>query len=91
MTNDQRKRVIVCTLVALGAGCVGAIAGGQISIWVHQHNCQQYAWGGKELCQAWVTPGAIWQGGTTGFWVGEVIGALLSGLATQKTRGDRES
>lgn len=83
MTNDK-KRVLVCTFVALGAGCFGAIAGSQISAWVYQQNCQQYLWGGKEICQAWVTPGALWQGSTTGFWVGEVLGAVLGGLTTQR-------
>ncbi|MGL5925962.1 hypothetical protein [Chroococcidiopsis sp.] len=86
MTN--KKRMLVCTLVALGSGCVSAIAGGQISAWVHQQNCQQFQWGGKEICQAWVIPGALWQGSTTGFWVGEVVGALLAGLATRRGATD---
>ncbi|MDZ4873935.1 MAG: hypothetical protein CLLPBCKN_003331 [Chroococcidiopsis cubana SAG 39.79] len=86
MTN--KKRMLVCTFVALAAGCFGAIAGGQISAWVHQQNCQQFQWGGKEICQAWAIPGALWQGSTTGFWVGEVVGALLAGLATQRRATD---
>lgn len=86
MTN--KKRMLVCTSVALGAGCLSAIAGGQISVWIHQQNCQQLKWGGREICQAWVTPGALWQGSTTGFWVGEVVGALLAGLVTVQQRSN---
>jgi hypothetical protein len=37
------------------------------------------------VCEAWVTPGAIWQGSTTGLWLGTVLGAFISGLATRKS------
>jgi hypothetical protein len=39
----------------------------------------------KTACDAWVAPGAIWQGSTTGLWLGLILGAFVSGLATRKS------
>ena len=39
----------------------------------------------KTACNAWVAPRAIWQGSTTGLWLGIILGAFVSGLATRKS------
>ena len=38
--------------------------------------------GAIALCQAWVTPFALTEGGLTGLWCGMVLGAFVAGLAT---------
>jgi len=80
----QKKRVLICTFVALASGFFSSYVGGQISLKTHRHNCQTQPWGLKTVCNAWVAPGAIWQGSTTGLWLGTILGAFVSGLATRK-------
>jgi F0F1-type ATP synthase membrane subunit c/vacuolar-type H+-ATPase subunit K len=79
----QQKRILICTFVALVSGVSSAYIGGQISLKTHSHSCQAQPWGLKAGCTAWVAPRAIWQGSTTGLWVGLVLGAFISGLATR--------
>jgi hypothetical protein len=83
------KRMLTCTFVALASGCFGAYIGGQVSWQVRKLNCQTQPWGVNAVCQTWVAPTAIWQGSTTGLWMGWIWGALLSGLATRPS--DREN
>lgn len=82
----NKKRMLICTFVALLSGFFSAYIGGQISLQLHKLQCQTQPWGLEMICQGWVTPGAIWQGSTTGLWIGWVLGALLSGLVTRKER-----
>lgn len=65
--------------------------GGQISLKVHSHKCQTQPWGLNAVCNAWVAPAAIWQGSTTGLWLGWILGAFVSGLATRKTFQENEA
>jgi hypothetical protein len=80
----RQKRILICTFAALASGLFSSYVGGQISLKVHSQKCQTQPWGLKTVCNAWVAPGAIWQGSTTGLWLGTLLGALLSGLATRK-------
>lgn len=79
----RRKRILICTFVALTSGILSSYVGGQISLKVHSQKCQTQPWGLQTVCNAWVAPGAIWQGSTTGLWLGTLLGALVSGLATR--------
>lgn len=81
----QQKRVLICISAALASGFFSSYVGGQISLTVHRHNCQTQPWGFKTVCEAWVTPGAIWQGSTTGLWLGTMLGAFVSGWVTRKS------
>jgi len=91
----KQKRMLICTFVALASGFFSAYVGGQISWQIHNHNCQSQPWGLKTVCQTWVAPGALWRGSTTGLWMGWLLGALVSGLATRpsgkENEGDRSS
>jgi hypothetical protein len=91
----NQKRMLICTFGAVVSGCFGAYIGGQVSWQAHKLNCQTQPWGLNTVCQAWVAPGAIWQGSTTGLWMGGILGALLSGLVTRpsarETEGDRSN
>lgn len=80
----RQKRILICTFAALASGLFSSYVGGQISLKVQSQKCQTQPWGLKTVCNAWVAPGAIWQGSTTGLWVGTLLGALISGLATRK-------
>lgn len=80
----RQKRILICTLAALVSGLFSSYVGGQISLKIHSQKCQTQPWGLKTVCNAWVAPGAIWQGSTTGLWLGTLLGALISGLATRK-------
>lgn len=40
----------------------------------------------KELCHVWITPGATWQGSTTGIWTGTILGAFAGGLVIRENR-----
>lgn len=71
--------------MAIASGFFGSYVGGQISLKVHRHNCQTQPWGFKTLCEAWVTPEAIWQGSTTGLWLGTMLGAFVSGWVTRRS------
>ncbi|MFH7030464.1 MAG: hypothetical protein ACHBN1_35170 [Heteroscytonema crispum UTEX LB 1556] len=82
----SQKRVLFCTFVALMSGFSGAFVGGQITLMRHSQKCQNQPWGLKEMCNTWVTPGAMWQGSTTGVWTGTVLGAFVGGLASRQMR-----
>ncbi|MBW4635862.1 MAG: hypothetical protein KME30_29460 [Iphinoe sp. HA4291-MV1] len=81
-----KNRTLICTFLALLAGFSGGYIGGQITLSLHNQKCQNQAWGLKEMCHAWVTPGAVWQGSTTGLWTGTVLGAFVGGLVTRQNR-----
>jgi len=84
-----KKRVLICTFVALTSGLSGAYLGGKINLLAHQNQCnqntKQYLFLPKinQVCKAWVTPKAVWQGSTTGLWMGTILGAFVGGLATR--------
>lgn len=82
-----RKRVLICSFVAIASGLFGAYLGGQISVADRTNQCQNYPWGLKSFCSILVTPGAAMQGSTTGLWVGTILGAFIGGLATHKPQG----
>ncbi len=78
----QPKRVLACTLVALTSGIISAYFGSQISLQIQSQKCQNQPWGLKTACHAWVTPGAVWQGGITGLYLGTLLGGIISILGT---------
>ncbi len=81
-----KNRVLICTFLALTSGFFSGYLGGQISFNLHYQKCQNQAWGAKEMCSAWETPGAMWQGsrmGITGLWTGTILGGFVGGLITQ--------
>ncbi|MDF5720325.1 MAG: hypothetical protein PUP91_07560 [Rhizonema sp. PD37] len=80
------NRVLTCTFLALLAGFFSSYVGGQISLILHSQKCQNQAWGFQQMCNAWETPGAIWQGSTTGMWTGTVLGAFVGGTVTRQGR-----
>jgi hypothetical protein len=82
----QPKRVLVCTLIALTSGIVSAYIGSQISLKVQGQKCQSQPWGLETACQAWITPRAVWQGGSTGLYLGTLLGGIVSILGTTKAR-----
>jgi hypothetical protein len=89
----NHKRTLICTFVALASGLFGGYVGGQLNMAAHHQQCQAKEQGLSipgfpAICQAWVTPGAIWQGSTSGLWVGTVLGAFIAGLATRKLARD---
>jgi uncharacterized protein YcfJ len=80
----SKKRILICTFIALMSGLSGTYIGTQINMSLQQQKCQSQPWGINTLCKTWVTPGAIWQGSTTGLWMGTVLGAFVGGLVTRK-------
>ncbi|MBD2777656.1 hypothetical protein [Iningainema tapete] len=78
------KRVLTCSFLALLSGFFASYVGGQIAVSIHTQKCQNQPWGVQQMCHAWETPGAIWQGSTTGLWTGTVLGAFFSGLMTRR-------
>jgi hypothetical protein len=80
------NRVLTCTFSALLAGFFGGYISGQINVSLRTQKCQNQSWGLKELCNIAVTPGAIWQGSTTGIWTGTLLGAFLSGVVTHEDK-----
>ncbi|MFB2768491.1 hypothetical protein ACE1AT_04255 [Pelatocladus sp. BLCC-F211] len=81
-----KNRILICTFFALLSGFLSGYIGGQISLSLHSQKCQNQAWGFKQACSAWITPGAIWQGSTTGLWTGTILGAFVGGLVTRPQR-----
>ncbi|BAY28526.1 hypothetical protein NIES2107_03560 [Nostoc carneum NIES-2107] len=81
-----KNRILICTLVALSSGFFGGYISGQLTLMLHSQKCQNQNWGFKQICNTWVAPGAIWQGSTTGLWVGSILGAFVAGLATNQNR-----
>lgn len=82
------QRTLICTFVALAAGAFGFLVGGQLSVNVQTQRCQTQPWGLRNVCEAWVTPGAAWQGSFTGLWTGLVLGGFAGGLATRSPRSE---
>lgn len=80
------KRTVICTFIALASGFFGASVGGQISMTAHTEKCSVGMMAGllKPFCQWGETPGAMWQGSTTGLWTGTILGAFIGGLATHR-------
>ncbi|MFQ4143149.1 hypothetical protein [Chlorogloeopsis sp. ULAP02] len=81
-----KNRIFICTFLALLSGFLSAYIGGQISLTLRSQKCQNQAWGLQQMCNAWETPGAIWQGSTTGLWTGTILGAFFGGLLTRQRR-----
>lgn len=81
-----KNRTLICTFLALLSGFSGGYIAGQMTISLHSQKCQNQPWGLKEMCNALVTPGAVWQGSTTGLWTGSVLGAFVGGLVTRESR-----
>jgi hypothetical protein len=79
-----KNRVLICTFLALSSGFFGSYISGQMTLMLRSQRCQNQAWGLKEICNAWVAPGAMWQGSTTGLWTGTVLGAFVGGLVTRR-------
>ncbi|MBK1990350.1 hypothetical protein A0J48_022975 [Sphaerospermopsis aphanizomenoides BCCUSP55] len=80
-----KKPILICSLVALSSGFFGGLMGVQITSMLHSQKCQNQAWGFQQMCNAWVTPGAIWQGGVAGVWTGTILGAFVGGSITRKS------
>jgi hypothetical protein len=84
----SEKRVQICTFVALASGLFGAYLGGQMNVIARTQQCQdliKLKLPGKErLCRIGVTPLALWQGSTSGLWVGVVLGAFVGGVVTRE-------
>ena len=89
--SSSKKRVLICTFIALVSGLFGGVMGGQISMAVVSYQCNIKAKqtfpipGVNTICQALVTPRSLWEGSTTGLWTGTILGAFAGGLATHKT------
>ncbi len=84
--NMTKHRILICTFLALTGGLFGGYIGGQTTSMLHQQKCQNHSWGLKVMCQVLVTPGAAWQGSTTGIWLGTVLGAFVGGSITRLER-----
>lgn len=89
----RQKRVLVCTFVAIASSLTGAYLGGQGNLAAQAAQCDRLSVGSPyrqnpllsgatALCQVWVTPFALTEGGLTGLWCGMVLGAFFAGLAT---------
>ena len=89
----RQKRVLVCTFVAIASSLTGAYLGGQVNLATQTAQCDGLRVGSPyreipflseatALCQLWVTPFALTEGGLTGLWCGMVLGAFFAGLAT---------
>ncbi|TVP57525.1 MAG: hypothetical protein EA343_22490 [Nodularia sp. (in: Bacteria)] len=78
-----KNRFLTCTFLALTSGFFGGYIGGQMTSILHNQKCQNQPWGLKIMCNAWVTPGATWQGSTTGLWTGTILGAFVGGSITR--------
>ncbi|NES99110.1 MAG: hypothetical protein F6K62_13595 [Sphaerospermopsis sp. SIO1G2] len=81
----MKKRILICTTAALLSGVVGGLMGVQIASMLHNQKCQTQTWGWKQVCNAWVTPGAIWQGSVAGIWTGTILGAFIGGSVIRKS------
>ncbi|MBD2345732.1 hypothetical protein [Anabaena subtropica] len=81
-----KNKVLICSLLALSSGFFGGYIGGEITLMLHSQKCQNKGWGMRELCHVWITPGATWQGSTTGIWTGTILGAFAGGLVIRENR-----
>ncbi|WP_096608344.1 hypothetical protein [Calothrix sp. NIES-2100] len=79
-----KNRTLICSFVAISSGIFGGYISGQITLMMHSQKCQNQPWALNQLCNTWVAPGAIWQGSTTGLWMGTILGAFVAGLATRQ-------
>ncbi|MBO3459316.1 hypothetical protein G7B40_007365 [Aetokthonos hydrillicola Thurmond2011] len=85
------NRALTCTFSAILAGLFGGYISGQITLSLRTQQCQNQPWGLKEVCSVMVTPGAIWEGSTTGIWTGTLLGAFVSGVVTHENKkGNRQ-
>jgi hypothetical protein len=82
----NKNRVLVCTFVSLMSGFFAAYVGAQVTATLHNQKCQNLPIVIKETCSAGVTVSAMWQGSTTGMWVGTILGAFASGSFTRNQR-----
>jgi len=78
-----QKRMLICTFSALASGLFGFYVGGQISAIARSQQCQNQTWLFRDACKTLTTPGAFWQGSTTGLLVGTILGAFISGTFTR--------
>lgn len=78
-----KKRVIICSVMAITSGLLGAYIGGKFSMSERTQQCKTYQWGMDRLCQMVVTPNAAIQGSFTGLWVGSILGAFMAGTLTR--------
>nr|WP_190800401.1 hypothetical protein [Leptolyngbya sp. FACHB-261]MBD2099518.1 hypothetical protein [Leptolyngbya sp. FACHB-261] len=70
--------------VGLCSGLIGFYIGGQVMVAARTRECTAKPDWLVDLCQVWVTPGAWWQGGTQGMWLGAGVGGLMAALATSR-------
>ncbi|MBD2354852.1 hypothetical protein H6G41_09490 [Tolypothrix sp. FACHB-123] len=82
----MKNRTLICSLVAIASGILGGYISGQTTLMLHSQKCHNQPWAVQQLCNTWVTPGAIWQGSTTGLWIGSILGAFVAGMATSQNR-----
>ncbi|MGL5193537.1 MAG: hypothetical protein ACRC8Y_08015, partial [Chroococcales cyanobacterium] len=85
--NKSKKRMLVCTAVALLSGALGSFWGGQMRWLAHAQQCKtsDYAWL-NTWCRVQHSP-AMFKGGTAGLWTGTILGAFLAGIATRDPKG----
>lgn len=85
--KSSRKRLLICTFLALASGFFGGYIGGQFSLQAHSQNCQNQRWDlFKAGCKIAIAPGAMWQGSTTGVWTGSILGCFFAGLLTRDSK-----
>jgi ABC-type uncharacterized transport system permease subunit len=80
-----KKRILICTFVALSSGCFGGLMGVQMTSMLHSQKCQNQAWGFQQMCNTWMTPGSIWQVSIAGVWTGTILGVFVGGSITHKS------
>ncbi len=85
--NKSKKRMLICTLVALLSGALASFWGGQMRWLAHTQQCKtsDYVWL-NTLCRVQHSP-AMFKGGTAGLWTGTILGAFLAGIATRYPKG----
>jgi hypothetical protein len=96
----RQKRILVCTFVAIASGLTGAYLGSQVNLAAQTAQCDRLSVGSgtqyqqnpllsgaTAVCQTWVTPFALTEGGLTGLWCGMILGAFFAGLATYPKAG----
>ncbi|MCT7989630.1 hypothetical protein [Laspinema olomoucense] len=85
--NKSKKRMLVCTVVALLSGALGSFWGGQMRWLAHAQQCNTstHVWL-NTLCRVQHSP-AMFKGGTAGLWTGTILGAFLAGIATRHPKG----
>jgi hypothetical protein len=79
-----KKRILICTVIALSSGFFGGLMAAQITSMLHNQKCQTQGWGFQQVCNVVVTPGAIWQGSIAGIWTGTILGAFVGGSIVRK-------